>query len=221
MKQSRLSKLAKITGTDKGPDLHDYTYWYEKWFSGYDNPSILEIGVLDGASIRMYDKFWDGECRICCTDIDDKSALFENMSNVSFFRFDQGDRLQWDKFLSDTSGRKYDIIIEDGGHRYDQQLVTLSKLWPYVNPGGIYILEDLHTSYDKHFMPDAYYNAFDGFDGTPLAFLNFLGFRRNPMLTENEQAELVAHIKNIVILNLRSQNTWFKNRSVTAIITFI
>ncbi len=28
-----------------------------------------------------------------------------------------------------------------------QQLTSLEVLWPHINPGGIYAIEDIHTSY--------------------------------------------------------------------------
>jgi hypothetical protein len=38
----------------------------------------------------------------------------------------------------------FDIIIDDGGHFCPQILASLSHLWPYVSPGGLYIIEDLN-----------------------------------------------------------------------------
>jgi hypothetical protein len=40
-----------------------------------------------------------------------------------------------------------DIIIEDGGHTMQQQQVSLGFLFPYVKANGLYIIEDLHSSY--------------------------------------------------------------------------
>jgi len=44
-----------------------------------------------------------------------------------------------------------DILIEDGGHRMDQQLNTFREMWPIVRDGGVYLVEDLHTSYWAEF----------------------------------------------------------------------
>ena len=43
----------------------------------------------------------------------------------------------------------YDIIIDDGGHTPEEQMVTFEALWPYIAPGGIYVIEDLHGNYWK------------------------------------------------------------------------
>jgi SAM-dependent methyltransferase len=39
-----------------------------------------------------------------------------------------------------------DIIIDDGSHLMRDQQQTLAALWPLVSPGGLYVMEDVHTS---------------------------------------------------------------------------
>lgn len=46
-----------------------------------------------------------------------------------------------------TTGGDFDIIIDDGGHTMKQQITSFSVLFPHVKSGGMYIIEDLHTSY--------------------------------------------------------------------------
>jgi hypothetical protein len=41
---------------------------------------------------------------------------------------------------------QYDLIIDDGGHTMRQQQTAFNTLWHMVSPGGIYIIEDVHTS---------------------------------------------------------------------------
>jgi len=40
-----------------------------------------------------------------------------------------------------------DLVVDDGSHRVEDQLPSLTYLWPHVKPGGFYIVEDTHTSY--------------------------------------------------------------------------
>jgi len=42
-------------------------------------------------------------------------------------------------------------FIDDGGHTMDQQITSLSYLWSAVKPGGLYVIEDLQTSYWEAF----------------------------------------------------------------------
>src|SRR5690349_11812103 len=46
-----------------------------------------------------------------------------------------------------TTQGYFDIIIDDGGHTMRQQITSLIYLLPKVRSGGIYVIEDLHTSY--------------------------------------------------------------------------
>jgi hypothetical protein len=40
-----------------------------------------------------------------------------------------------------------DVLIEDGGHTMAQQIATFEELWPNIVEGGVFLMEDLHTSY--------------------------------------------------------------------------
>ena len=44
-----------------------------------------------------------------------------------------------------------DILIDDGGHTMNQQLVSFKNLFPAVKDGGIYLIEDTHTSYWREY----------------------------------------------------------------------
>jgi SAM-dependent methyltransferase len=51
--------------------------------------------------------------------------------------------------------RKFDIIIDDGSHRHDHQQKTLSALFKFLKPGGLYIIEDLHCAFYPEYGLDA------------------------------------------------------------------
>jgi hypothetical protein len=55
---------------------------------------------------------------------------------------DQADRAFWASFRSRFSS--VDVVIDDGGHTYEQQRVTLEETLPMLRPGGVYICEDVH-----------------------------------------------------------------------------
>lgn len=40
-------------------------------------------------------------------------------------------------------GKNFDVIIDDGSHAYEDQVATLRNLWPFLNPAGLYIVEDI------------------------------------------------------------------------------
>jgi NDP-sugar pyrophosphorylase family protein len=41
----------------------------------------------------------------------------------------------------------FDVIVDDGGHTMRQQITSFTYLLPKVRSGGIYVIEDLLTSY--------------------------------------------------------------------------
>lgn len=67
-------------------------------------------------------------------------------TGATIFVGDQGDRASLEDFIAKNGG-DFDIIIDDGGHTMDQQKTSLDVLWKIVKPGGVYLVEDLDTSY--------------------------------------------------------------------------
>ena len=61
----------------------------------------------------------------------------------------QSDRL----FLRDVASRfgPFEIVLDDGGHKMHEQIITFEELYPHISNNGIYFCEDLHTSYWKKY----------------------------------------------------------------------
>jgi len=78
-------------------------------------------------------------------DVNAKCKQFEK-EGVQIVIGDQGDPAFWAKFKADFP-EALDIFIDDGGHLMTQQTVTLAQMFWHVRDGGIYLCEDMHTSY--------------------------------------------------------------------------
>ena len=65
--------------------------------------------------------------------------------NIEILIGSQSDRT----FLRDVRRRigQVDILLDDGGHTMRQQIITFEELFPLVARDGVYVVEDLHTSY--------------------------------------------------------------------------
>ncbi len=76
-----------------------------------------------------------------------KCAKLEEELGVTIFIGNQGDVKFWNKLKPQLP--VFDIVLDDGGHRMHEQLITFSALFPgHIHPdGGIFLCEDLHTSY--------------------------------------------------------------------------
>ena len=214
----RLTKLANKYNTDKGTGYwysHSFTDFYEPFFEKYENPTILEIGTAEGSSAKMLNDFFDGECTIYTLDINGNCAKnVEGYDNIHFFRVDCSSDEDINKFLNETvPGIDFDIIIEDGSHYWDHQMISLYFFSKRLKKNGVFVLEDLHTS-----IVD--YAAGNRREQSPLFYLNF--FEGGIGLYDYEKEELTGRVKDVLVFNRYNElnDTKFKNRSITAIITF-
>jgi len=123
---------------------------YETHFNQFlgKNPKILEIGVGQGGSIEMWNYYFDGECEIYGIDIDPDCLKHQDtlgLKNVDITIGDQESNEFWDNYLFDKP--KFDIIIDDGGHTMNQQIVTFENTYEKMSESGVYLCEDVQTSY--------------------------------------------------------------------------
>lgn len=116
---------------------------YEKHFAGLKPKRVLEIGVQGGGSLLIWKSMFP-EAEIVGVDILPECKQHET-ENVKVIIGDQHDI----KFLESLG--EFDIIIDDGGHMMTQQQTSLKWLMPQLREGGIYVIEDTHTSYWEQF----------------------------------------------------------------------
>lgn len=144
---SSLDELGVRFGTDKSSLFHDYLSFYERFFRPLRNKPIriLEVGVLKGASMRVWHAYFP-RATIIGADISPAVPRFDD-SRVTIEILDQSN-LEHLVGLGVRHG-PFDIIIEDGSHQWEHQITTFRTLFPFVRPGGIYIAEDLQTNYGE------------------------------------------------------------------------
>ena len=123
---------------------------YDHFLSNYRDKEItfVEIGVLDGGSLFMWRDYFGRKARIIGVDLNPDAKKWEK-EGFEIFIGSQSDEKFWQKFIKKVG--KIDILLDDGGHTYSQQIVTTECLLPHIRDGGIIIIEDTHTSYMKGF----------------------------------------------------------------------
>lgn len=121
---------------------------YKKYFTGLNPKRVLEIGVQGGGSLKIWRDMFP-EAEIVGVDVDENCKEHEG-ERIKIIIGDQADV----KFLESLGN--FDIIIDDGGHTMVQQQTSLKWLMPQLNEGGIYVIEDLHTSYWEQFLDIAH-----------------------------------------------------------------
>ena len=141
-------------------NLHNKLVWkwihyfdiYHDYLQEYRNKSnfkILEIGVYKGGSLEMWRHYFGAEAKIYGIDISPECKSLESQ-NIEIFIGDVCDR----KFLQETMAKigSVDVVIDDGGHTMQQQIIAFEEIYPFVTTsGGIYICEDVHTSYYEYY----------------------------------------------------------------------
>ena len=125
---------------------HHYTAVYDRMFSPLrDKPvALLELGVCTGASMRMWaDYFAHRDSKLVGIDID-LSLLGGTISDPRV-TLHEGD--QSDTNLLGPPSRQFDIIIDDASHVSSKTIESFQAWWPYLRDGGVYIVEDTHSSF--------------------------------------------------------------------------
>jgi hypothetical protein len=102
--------------------------------------NVVEVGVFAGGSLQMWRDYFGDECQVFGVDIVEECRTYEG-DGIRVFVGDQGDRSFWRAFREQVP--HVDVLIDDGGHLVDQQVVTLEEMLPHMAPGGVYICEDI------------------------------------------------------------------------------
>lgn len=120
---------------------------YERHFARFvgQAPRVLEIGVQNGGSIDMWLEYFGPGTQVVGIDIDPACLNHQYPESARVEIGDQGDPQFWQMFLQKHTN--FDIIVDDGGHYMQQQILTLETLWPHLNQNGVMLVEDTHTSY--------------------------------------------------------------------------
>jgi len=123
---------------------------YEELFSKYRDREIVfvEIGVLAGGSLFMWQSYFGPKARIIGID---KNPAAKKWIDYGFDIYigDQEDKNFWMNFISEVGS--VDVLLDDGGHSYRQQIITTELVLPIINDHGMLVVEDTHTSYMKNF----------------------------------------------------------------------
>jgi hypothetical protein len=144
-----MNDLEKHFAENTGRLIHKWKHYfeiYERHFSRFRGTEVIvvEFGVSQGGSLQMWKKYFGPKAKIYGIDINPHcKGLAEEQ--IEILIGNQEDR----KFLKSLTKiiPKIDILIDDGGHTMAQQINTYEEIFPFVDKNGVYLCEDLHTSY--------------------------------------------------------------------------
>jgi 23S rRNA U2552 (ribose-2'-O)-methylase RlmE/FtsJ len=101
---------------------------------------IVEVGVFSGGSLDMWKAYFGPRCHVYGVDIEPACKNYEG-DRVKIFIGNQADRKFWRTFREQVP--TLDILVDDGGHVPEQQIITLEEILPHLRPGGVYLCEDV------------------------------------------------------------------------------
>jgi len=146
-----LELIAWRYGTDKA--VHGYMPYYARHFAPFRQQPIkmLEIGIGTygprggGASLRTWQRYFP-RGQIYGLDIVDKKMHEDR--RVRVYQGDQSDKA----FLHRTAQEigPIQIMIDDGSHVNEHVLASFEALFPLLQVGGLYVIEDIQTAYLTH-----------------------------------------------------------------------
>jgi len=136
---------AHFEANREGPGIWKWLHYFDiyerhlKRFVGRE-VRILEVGVYSGGSLDMWHAYFGPHCHVYGVDIEPACVAYAK-ERTHVLIGDQADRRFWQRVREEVP--RFDIVIDDGGHEPEQQIVTLEELLPHMNPGGVYLCEDI------------------------------------------------------------------------------
>lgn len=127
-----------------------YFQTYGKLFEKYRGKPItfIEIGVFSGGSLFMWRDYFGPQARVIGVEFNPDAVRWRE-HGFEIHIGSQSDPAFWDEFFALVGD--VDIVLDDGGHTYEQQISTVHYCLPHVKDGGLIAVEDTHTSYFKDF----------------------------------------------------------------------
>ena len=143
-------QYSKLTTTDKVTH-HEYHKYYDYILKQFYNSqgSIVEIGIGNGPSLPMwFNMFKNAHIYGIDKDIEDKrNEQYEKTEKYTILKADQSNIDDLNKLKPLLMDKNVFFINDDGSHIPEHQLLSFNTLFPILVEGGIYIIEDIETSY--------------------------------------------------------------------------
>lgn len=138
--------------------MHGYHWFYGRhlpYYKGKEDLAILEIGSRTGDSALAWKEYFGSDARIDMITYGGSNdhLKFDNPTidckncGIHTFYCDQSDAEKLEKDVIAARPDGWDIVIDDGSHVPAHNVISFEVLWKNVRPGGIYVVEDIETSY--------------------------------------------------------------------------
>ncbi|MDW4496891.1 class I SAM-dependent methyltransferase [Sulfitobacter sp. D35] len=160
-------ELLEIFAGNTGAVVHKWHHYiplYDRYLARFrDRPvRFLEIGVHKGGSLQMWRRYLGEQATLFGIDTDPDCATYDGAAGAVRIG-SQTDTQFLSEVVAEMGG--LDVVLDDGSHRMAHVRATFRHLFPLLDQGGLYMVEDLHTAY----LP-----RFGGGHGTRTNFFAFM-----------------------------------------------
>ena len=143
-----LDTLGILEGNlDKTSMYRDYLRHYQRHFADIrDDPiQLLEIGIAGGTSLKTWARYFPN-ASITGVDTD------ESCRGITGDRIktEIGSQTDFEFLAALVTKHTFNVIIDDGSHRAADMILTFDRLFPFLAPGGLYVIEDVYLHYGDH-----------------------------------------------------------------------
>lgn len=152
------SDMHRLFYENDGPTVHKWGHYlsiYDRHLAPWRGKPVrmLEIGVFRGGSLHLWRRYLGSKATIFGIDIDPACKQFDGDAGQVRIG-SQADPVFLDRVVAEMGG--IDIVIDDGSHVAEHQRVSFETLFPLLSANGLYICEDLHTSYWRGYPQGGY-----------------------------------------------------------------
>ena len=197
---------------------------------------VLEIGVQNGGSLEVWEKFLPPGSSIVGIDVNPNCRQLAFEGNIEFHVLDAADPNALEQLLGE---RRFDIIVDDGSHLQSDIVSTFRALYSRLEYGGKYFIEDVHTSYwasygGGYLKPDSAIEYFKGlvdalnvdhFEGA----VRLSGYATSEFLDFNSKTARLAFYDSMVVVEkyARKKTRAFrqlitgKNMRITSLLSYL
>ena len=126
--------------------------------------NLLEIGVQNGGSLEIWGRYFSKAKNIIGVDINEKCKQLDFIDpRITLIVGDINTEKVEHKIIEVSP--EFDIILDDGSHTSSDTIHSFIQYFNYLNKNGIYVIEDLHTSY---------WHKYEGGLNNPYSTISFL-----------------------------------------------
>ena len=139
--------------TNEGRFINKWSHYfpiYESHFARFVNRpmTFIEIGCGEGGSLQLWKRYLGPHAQIVGIDINERATGYEE-DQIAVRIGDQKDPLFLAKVLEEFGAP--DVVLDDGSHIMADITASFRFLYPRTAPGGVYMVEDLHSAYWEEF----------------------------------------------------------------------